>query len=161
MADYAFANPPYSLSVGLEVQEGRDVEHFFLDRIARRRGAAVRIETLRSRMARIFRNRLCRAPFGVAGRLTERRILQLRQRCTTLDPVGDATPVVAQPAGEFREQAFRRLRLLRLTEIIDAGRHDRDADDTLQAFIEVGADDDVGVRVGLFAYAGSSFVNLE
>src|SRR5882757_8353287 len=159
MADYAFATPPYSLSVGLEVQEGRDVEHFFLDRIAHRREAAVWIEALRSRMARIFR--LCRAPFGVAGRLTERRILQLRQRCTTLDPVGDATPVVAQPAGEFREQAFRRLRLLRLTEIIDAGRHDRDADDTLQAFIEVGADDDVGVRVGLFAYAGSSFVNLE
>jgi hypothetical protein len=39
----------------------------FLDRIAHRRGAAVRIEA--RRMARIFRNRLCRSPFGVAGRL--------------------------------------------------------------------------------------------
>jgi len=46
-------------------------------------------------------------------------------------------------------------------EIIDAGRHYRDADDTFQAFIESGADDDVGVLVGLFANAGSSFVDLE
>jgi len=62
----------YDGSVGLAVQEGRDVENFSSDRIAHRRGAAVRIETLRSRMARIFRNRLCRSPFGVAGRRTER-----------------------------------------------------------------------------------------
>src|SRR5947207_12948557 len=89
-------------SVGPAVQEDRDVESFFLDRIAHRRGAAVRIKALRSRMTRIFRNRR-RSPLGVAGRRTERRTLQLRQRCTTLDPLGDATPVVVQPAGEFRE----------------------------------------------------------
>src|SRR5205823_6795844 len=44
-----------------------------------------------------------RSPLGVAARRTERWTLQLRQRCTTLDPLGDATPVVIQPAGEFRE----------------------------------------------------------
>src|SRR6478672_11854029 len=98
----------YDGSVGLAAQEGRDIENVFLDRIARRRGAAVRIEALRSRMARVFRNRLCRWCFGVAGRRAEWRTLYLRQRCTTLDPVGDATAVVAQPAGEFRERGFRR-----------------------------------------------------
>src|SRR5258708_8470073 len=34
----------YDGSVGLAVQEGRDIENVFLDRIAHRRGAAVRIE---------------------------------------------------------------------------------------------------------------------
>ena len=29
--------------------------------------------------------------------------VRVGQRCTMLDPVGDATAVVAQPAGEFRE----------------------------------------------------------
>ena len=29
--------------------------------------------------------------------------VRVGQRCTTLDPVGDATAVVAQPVGEFRE----------------------------------------------------------
>src|ERR1700757_2171063 len=53
------------------------------------------------------------------------------------------------------------LRLARRAKIIDAGRYHRDADDTFQAFIESGADDDVGVLVGLFANAGSSFVDLE
>src|SRR5438552_5567975 len=165
-ANCAFAHPTrcaslrLDASVGPAVQEDRDVESFFLDRIAYGRGAAVRIKALRSRMARIFHKRR-RSPLGVAGRRTERRTLQLRQRCTTLDPFGDATPVVVQPAGEFRKQAFRRLRLWHYFEIIDAGRHDRDADDTFQAFIEGRADDDVGVRVGLFAYAGSSFFNLE
>jgi hypothetical protein len=52
------------------------------------------------------------------------------------------------------------LRLARRAEIIDAGRHHRDANDTLQALIERRADDDVGVRVGLIANAGSSFVDL-
>jgi transposase len=61
-------------SVGLAAQEGRDIENVFLDRVAHRRGAAVRIEALRSRMARIFRNRrLRRSPFGVAGRRAKRR----------------------------------------------------------------------------------------
>src|SRR5258705_9190073 len=111
-------------------------------------------------MARIFRNRLCRSPFGVTGRRTERRTLRLRQRCTTLDPVGGATPVAAQPAGEFGEQAFRRSALSRRVEIIDTGRHDRDADGTLQACIEGSADDDVGVLIVLLAYTVGGFVDL-
>src|ERR1700675_1784430 len=93
----------YDGSVVLAAQEGRDIENVFINRIAHRRGAAVRIEALRSRIARIFRNGFCRSPFGVAGRRAERRTLKLRQRCTTLDPAGDATVVVTQPAGEFHE----------------------------------------------------------
>ena len=65
----------YDGSVGLAVQEGRDIQNIFLDRITHGSGAAVRIEALRSRMVRIFRNRLCRSPFGVAGRRAERRAL--------------------------------------------------------------------------------------
>jgi hypothetical protein len=57
----------YDGSVGPAAKEGRDIENVFIDRIAHRRGAAVRIEALRSRMARIFRS-----PFGVAGRGAER-----------------------------------------------------------------------------------------
>jgi len=53
------------------------------------------------------------------------------------------------------------LRLARRIGIIDAGRHHRNPDDTFQAFIERRADDDVGVRVCLFANAGGSFVDLE
>jgi hypothetical protein len=64
----------YDGSVGLAAQEGRDIENGFLDRIAQRR-TAVRIEALRSRMARIFRNRLFRSPFGVAADRVERRTL--------------------------------------------------------------------------------------
>lgn len=60
----------YDGSVGRATKEGRDIENVFLDRIAHTRGAAVRLEALRSRMARIFR-----PPFGVAGRRTERRTL--------------------------------------------------------------------------------------
>ena len=60
-------------SVSLAAQEGRDIENGLLDRIAHSEEAAVRIEAPRSRMARIFRNRLCRQPFGVAGRRAERR----------------------------------------------------------------------------------------
>jgi hypothetical protein len=93
----------YDGSVVLAAQEGRDIENVFINRIAHGRGAAVRIEALRSRMARIFRIGFCRSPFGVAGRRAERRTLKLRRRCTTLDPAGGATVVVAQPAGEFRE----------------------------------------------------------
>ena len=78
-----------------------------------------------------------------------------------LDPVGGATPVVAQPAGEIREHAVGLLRLARRAEIIDAGRHHRDADDALETWIEGRADDDVGVLVGLVADAGGGFINLE
>ena len=65
----------YDGSVGLAAQKGRDIENVFLDRIAHRRGAADRIETRRSRMARIFQIRFCRSLFGVAGRRAERRTL--------------------------------------------------------------------------------------
>jgi hypothetical protein len=60
----------YGGSVSLAAQEGRDIENVFLDRIAHTRGAAIRIEVLRSRMARIYRS-----PFGVADRRAERRTL--------------------------------------------------------------------------------------
>src|SRR5882672_5591062 len=64
------SEPPdgsYDGSGGPAAKEGRDIENVFLDRIAHRRGAAVRIEALRSRMARMFRS-----PFGGAGRRAER-----------------------------------------------------------------------------------------
>src|SRR5262245_49389821 len=59
---------PATCSGGLTTQERRDVEKVFLDQIPPRRGAAVRIDALRSRMARMFRNRRCRSPFRVAAR---------------------------------------------------------------------------------------------
>src|SRR5215211_8734903 len=72
-----------------------------------------------ARMARIFRNRLYRSRFGVAGRRAERQTLQLRQLCTTLDPVGDATAVDAHTAGECRRRSFcARLRLKCRAKII-------------------------------------------
>ena len=46
-----------------------------------------------------------------------------------------------------------RLRLPRRVGVVDAGRDHRNADDAVQAFVEGGADDDVGVLVGLFADA--------
>ena len=67
--------PSYDGSGGLAAQEGRDIENVFLDQIARGGGAAVRIEALRSRLARIFRIRVCRPPFGVVGRREGRRTL--------------------------------------------------------------------------------------
>ena len=76
---------------------------------------------------------------------------------TTLDAAGDATAVVAKPAGKFASELSGCLRLVRGIEIIDACRHHRDVDDTFQTFIERCADDDVGVWVGLFANAGGSF----
>jgi hypothetical protein len=54
----------------------------------------------------------------------------------------------------------RWLRLARRAKIIDASRHHRDADDIFQAFIESGADDDVGVLIDLFANAGRGFAPL-
>ena len=44
--------------------------------------------------------------------------------------------------------------------VIDAGRDHRHADDAFQAFVEGGADDDVGVLVDLLADAGGRFVDL-
>ena len=83
-------------SVSLATQERRDIENSLLDRIAHCGEAAVRIEAPRSRMARIFRNLLCRKPPGVAGRRAE-------PRSSALDPLGATMVVGAQPAGEFNE----------------------------------------------------------
>src|SRR6185312_9359539 len=102
-----------------------------------------------------------RSSFGVASRRAQWRTLKLRQWCTTLAAVGDAMAVVAQLSGEFCACAFCRLRLPHRVGIVDAGRDDRDADDAVQAFIEDGADDDVGVLVRLFSDASSSFVDLK
>ena len=62
-------------SVSLPMQEGRNIENPLFDRFAYSREAPVRIEALPSRIARIFRNRLCRSHFGGKGRRAERRIL--------------------------------------------------------------------------------------
>src|SRR5882672_12835991 len=90
-------------SVRLAGQEDRDIENLFLDRVAHGSGAAERIEALWRRRPRMFRDRPCRSHFGVAGRREHRRILKSRWRCTALDPLGGAAPVVAQPAGKVRQ----------------------------------------------------------
>src|SRR6476661_7579940 len=74
-------------SVGLAVQEDRDVENLFLGRIAHRSGAAERIEALRRYRAHIFRDR---RP-GLARRRDERRRTGVLRRRYA---VGDAAPVV-------------------------------------------------------------------
>src|SRR5207237_9656963 len=86
-------------SVRLAAQEGRDIENLFLDRAAYGSGAAERIEALRCRRPRMFRDRPCRPHFGVAGRWQHRR----RRRHAAFDPLRDAAPVVAEPAGEVRQ----------------------------------------------------------
>src|SRR6185295_16209592 len=53
------------------------------------------------------------------------------------------------------------LRLTRRAEIVDAGRHHGDADDAIEVCIEGGADDDVGVGIGLVADPGRGLVDLE
>src|SRR5262245_46665403 len=87
----------------LAAQEGRYIENVLLDRIVHWGGPAIRIEALRSRLAYVFRRRRCGSSFGVAGRRSQRRTIELRQCCTALGPVGNATNVVAQLAGEFCE----------------------------------------------------------
>ena len=116
---------------------------------------------LHSSFARIFRNGRCRSSFGVAGRRPLLWSFGLERQRRTPDPFGDAMAVIAQLAHEFLQCTFRRLYPVRRTGVIDAGRHHRDADDAIQAFVEGGADDDVGVRIGLFADASSGFVDLE
>ena len=78
-----------------------------------------------------------------------------------LASVGDVTTVISQLFGEIAERAFFRLRLVRHTGVVDAGRHYRDADDAFQAVVEGGADDDVGVLVCLFSNTSSGFLDLE
>src|SRR6476469_6152537 len=48
----------------------------------------------------------------------------------------------------------------RACDIVDAGRHHRNADDAFEAFVEGRADDDVGLLVDLLADAGGGLVNL-
>src|SRR5262245_66304260 len=86
---------------------------------------------------------------------------RLWQRHTALGPLGGATAVIAQLASEFGECAFCRLHLPCRVGVVDPSGHYRDADDSFQAFIEGGADNYVGVLVGLFADTGGSFVNLK
>src|SRR5689334_13516161 len=91
-------------SIRLAAQEGRDIENLFLDRAAYGSGATERIEALRCRRPRMFRDRPCRPHFGVAGhRKHRRRTGELLRRYTALDPLSGAAPVVAQPAGEVRQ----------------------------------------------------------
>ena len=68
---------------------------------------------------------------------------------------------MSQLFGEIVDRAFFRLRLVRHTGVVDAGRHYRDADDAFQAVVEGGADNDVGVLVRLFSNAGGGFLDLE
>ena len=116
---------------------------------------------LRSRFARIFRNRRCWSCFGVADRWPLLWSFGLGRPRRTLGPFGHAMAIVAQLADEFLQCTFRRLYLVCRTGVIDPGCHHRDADDALQALVEDGADDDVGVLVGLFTDAGGSFVDLK
>jgi len=44
---------------------------------------------------------LCGSPFALANRRA--RSFNWLLQCTTLDPVGDGTVIVAQPAGQFLE----------------------------------------------------------
>jgi hypothetical protein len=62
-------------SAGLAAQECRNIENAFIDKISRRRWPAIRIEAMRSRMARKFRIRVCRPSVGVASRCEGRRTL--------------------------------------------------------------------------------------
>ena len=45
-------------------------------------------------------------------------------------------------------------------DLIDAGRHHRNPDDAVKAFVEGRADDDVGVLIDLLADAGGGFVDF-
>src|SRR5689334_24178229 len=94
----ASPNPPYACSVGPAAQDVRDIENSFLDRMAHR-GAAVRTEPVRRAMAGGFL--LGRPRFGSADRSA--RCLRWLLQCAALDPVGDGTVIVAQPAGQFLE----------------------------------------------------------
>src|SRR5690242_17464170 len=112
----------------------------------------------------MVRNRNCGGWLGRARDRLGRRAPQLRLGCAMLDPLRAAKVLAPKPAGELVKRA-RWLRLWRCaginTEIIDAGRHHRDADDAFEAVVERGADDDVGVGIDLLANAGRGFVDLE
>src|SRR5215831_6306445 len=142
-------------SVRPAAKEGGNIENGLLNRMAYGGKATVRNEASRRRMARIFRNGIHLRSFVVAGRRTEGRL----PCCVRFNRLGAARRVVAQPAGEFGKRG-RCLRLVPRAKIIDAGRHHRDADDTVEVFIESGADDDVGILVDLLANAGRSFLDL-
>ena len=50
---------------------------------------------------------------------------------------------------------------LRRHHLVDAGGDDGDADDAVEALVEGGADDDVGVLVRLLSNASGGFLDLE
>ena len=65
-------------SVGLAAKESRDIELVVLARIMHRSVAAMRVEAVRPAAARIFRDRLGRAAFGMSSAGALRRTLILR-----------------------------------------------------------------------------------
>ena len=83
-----------------------------------------------------------------------------RHRRATLDTVGNAAAIIAYLAGELFEHTFRGLSLAHRAIIIDAGRHNRDTDDALEAFVEGGADNDVGILIDFLPNAGGGLVNF-
>src|SRR5262249_22258279 len=78
-----------------------------------------------------------------------------------LAPVGDVTAVISQFFGEISERAFSLLQLTCHAGVVDAGRHHRDPDGGLQAVVERGGDDDVGVLVRLLSNVAGRFLDLE
>ena len=83
----------------------------------------------------------------------------LRLRAATLLG-GNAAGCRRAASGSVRRRAVSRLRPGRGRDMVDAGRHHRDADDAFEPLVEGGADDDVGVLVDLLADAGGGFVDL-
>src|SRR5713226_10539743 len=79
---------------------------------------------------------------------------------TPLNPVHNATAVVADFAGELSERTFRRLCVTCHAGVVDASRHHRNADDPFQTFVEGRTNDDIGVLIDFFADTGRSFVDL-
>ena len=75
-----------------------------------------------------------------------------------LDSFRDALGVGPDPLGQFGDARFRRP--CRGRNVIDAGRHHRDADAAFESFVEGRANDDVGFLVDLLADAGRRLVHL-
>ena len=119
----------------------------FLDQVAHSGGATALIEASRSRMARIFRNRFA-SPVSGWRAAAEGRTLSLGRRCACRSGrLCDGSR--SEPYGKFRQRA-RWLGPAHRSRDYQCRSHHGDADDTFQACIEGGADDDVGVLVGLF-----------
>src|SRR4029079_11958690 len=89
------------------------------------------------------------------GAVWRLRLASLRLR---LRLWSNALGVDAQLVGELRTIFGRQT--ARACDVVDAGRHHRNADDAFEAFIEGRADDDIGLLVHLLADAGGGLVNL-